>query len=536
MRRGWWLAGFLGLWAVLASAQEELPSLAVESLSGKTLQLPADLLPRPQLLIVGFSRDSREQTEPWMRRMTGTRGKVAASVRQVVVLDVPVLLRGFIVSRIRSAVPQPMHARSLVASTDIDAWKRITGFDARDEDAAYLLLLDAQHRVIWRGRGPWSRDTEAELLAALGAAASPPSGIARVDTRARELMQREGVNGLALAVIDDGRVTYVASYGYRNVEKALPLTPDTIMYGASLTKTAFAYMVLQLVEEGRLDLDTPIAELLPQALPEYEAFADLADDERWRQLTPRMLLSHTSGMANFRWLEDDGKLRFHHDPGTRYGYSGEGYYILQLVLEEGLGLDVGAEMQTRIFDRFGMRHTSMQWREDFADNLADGYALDGGMEPHDERSRVSAAGSMDTTIADQARMWAAIVRGDGLDKRSRAELVRPAWPIGSRHQFPTLDPAEDERNRDIGLAAGLGLVVFKDDSGPAFFKGGHNEWTGNIVVCLETGRRCAVLMSNDVRAERIYPQLVTEILGETRMPWRWEYGWLDAGDDDDDPS
>src|SRR5690606_21681588 len=118
---------------------------------------------------------------------------------------------------------------------------------------------------------------------------------ARIDTLARELMQRESVSGLGLAVIDDGRVTYVASYGHRNVEQALPLTPDTVMAGASLTKAAFACMVLQLVDEERLDLDTPIAELLPRPLPEYEDFADLAGDERWRVLTPRMLLNQASG-------------------------------------------------------------------------------------------------------------------------------------------------------------------------------------------------------------------------------------------------
>ncbi len=347
-----------------------------------------------------------------------------------------------------------------------------------------------------------------------------------IDLEAQRLMQRESVQGMALAVIDDGKVAHVAAYGRRNVERDLPLTTETIMYGASLTKTTFAYMVLQLVDEGRLDLDASVADLLPRPLPEYEEFTDLADDERWRALTPRILLTHTSGFANFRWLEEDQRLRFHHDPGSRYGYSGEGFYILQLILEQALRLDVGKEMQTRVFDRFGMPNTSMAWRPDFAKNLADGYGLDGSVEPHDERSRASAAGSMDTTIADQARLWAGIVRGDGLSEASRAELVRPQVPITSRHQFPTLAAETEPRNAEIGLAAGLGLVTFRDTSGPAWFKGGHNDWTGNMVICLESGQRCVVLLANDVRAEGIYPEIVRKILGETKMPWTWEYGWL----------
>lgn len=361
----------------------------------------------------------------------------------------------------------------------------------------------------------------------LGACATPaeaplPSAAA-IDTEARRLMASADVKGMAIAVIDGGQVVHVAAYGHANVAENRPLQTDTVMYGASLTKTAFAYMVLQLVEEGRLDLDRSIAEYLPRPLPEYEDYADLAGDERWRQLTPRILLNHASGFANFRWLEDDQKLRFHFTPGERYGYSGEGIWVLQLVLEQGLGLDVGAEMQRRVFDRFGMTRTSMQWRADFRPNLADGYALDGSFEPHDERSNVAAAGSMDTTIADQALLWAGMMRGEGLSAASRAELIRPQLPIRSAHQFPTLRTNTDPRAEQIGLAAGLGVITFNDASGRMWAKGGHNDWTGNILVCQEARRRCVVLLANSVRAELIYPEMVRFVLGETTMPWWWEY-------------
>lgn len=340
------------------------------------------------------------------------------------------------------------------------------------------------------------------LLTLAGCATLPSTPHTRdapaIDAEALRLMAAENVQGMSLAVIEEGKVVYVAAYGWRSVERGLPLTTDTVMYGASLTKTAFAFMLLQLVDEGRLSLDDPIAELLPRPLPEYDDFKDLAGDERWRALTPRILLNHASGFANFRWLEADQKLHFHYDPGTRYGYSGEGFYILQLILEQGLGLDVGKEMQRRVFDRFGMAKTSMSWRPDFAENLADGYGLDGAMEPHDERSGASAAGSMDTTISDQARLWAGIVRGDGLSAASRAELVRPQFPITSAHQFPTLSTETGLRNAEIELAAGLAVVTFRDSTGPAWFKGGHNDWTGNLVIGLENGKRCLVLLANDV--------------------------------------
>lgn len=348
---------------------------------------------------------------------------------------------------------------------------------------------------------------------------------AAIDSVARALMAREHVEGLALAVIDSGQVRHVAAYGVRNAARD-PLTKSTVMYGASLTKATFAYFVLQLVDEKKLDLDATVATLLPKPLPEYEDYADLAGDERWRALTPRMILNHTTGFANFRWLEPDQKLRFHHDPGTRYGYSGEGFYILQLIVEEGLKLDAGAEMQRRIFIPFGMTRTSMMWRADFRSDLADGFGSDGKVEPHDERSRASAAGSMDTSIEDQAKLWSAIVRGDGLTPASRAEFARPQFAITSAHQFPTLRAVPGGFDTSVGLSSGLGVVTFRDASGPAWFKGGHNDWTGNMVICLESSKRCVVMLANDVRAERIYPELARAVLGQTAMPWSWEYDWV----------
>lgn len=350
-----------------------------------------------------------------------------------------------------------------------------------------------------------------------------------LDAEAARAMAATDAKGFAIAVIDDGRVIHVRSYGTRNAAGD-PLQDATVMYGASLTKTAFATMVMQLVDEKKLDLDRPIGEYLAKPLPDYPTedkyapWRDLAGDERWRRITPRILLTHSAGFANFAFVEPDGKLRIHFDPGSRYAYSGEGMILLQFVLERGLGLDVGAEMQRRVFDRFGMKNTSMIWRPDFAADLADGWDIDGKPVPHDERSKVRAAGSMDTTIADIARFAAGYVRGEGLSPQGFAELVKPQLPITTASQFPSLQPELPEAQRRRDLAAGLGVIVFDGAQGPGFMKGGHNDSTGNTVVCVQRGRRCVVILSNDVRAERAFPRLVKFAIGDTGAPWRWEYG------------
>src|SRR5262245_45585728 len=108
------------------------------------------------------------------------------------------------------------------------------------------------------------------LLFAASCASAPP-GIAppdTIDAEARRLMAAEHVVGLALAVIDDGKVAHVRTYGVRDLARSRPLDSDTVMYAASLAKTAFAYTVLQLADEGRIDLDASIATYLPKPLPE----------------------------------------------------------------------------------------------------------------------------------------------------------------------------------------------------------------------------------------------------------------------------
>ena len=345
-----------------------------------------------------------------------------------------------------------------------------------------------------------------------------------IDDELRRLMAEERIPGLAIAVIDGGAVMHVAAFGTRDLARNLPLDENTIMYAASLNKPAFAYLVLQLAAEGRIDLDASIADYLARPLPEYSAYADLAGDDRWREITPRIILTHSTGFANFRRFESDGRLRIHWAPGKRYGYSGEGYRLLQFVLEEGLGVDVGAEMQERLFDRFGMSRTSMTWRDDFADNFAETYDGDGALVPHDRRERADAAGSMDTTIADQALLWAAVMRGDGLARPFRSAFADGWLPIRSARQFPSLGTAEDPRGPAIGLSAGLGVVAFRDKTGAMWFKGGHDDGTGNMLVCHEIRRRCVVFLSNSVRAEKVYPELTRFILGETATPWWWEYG------------
>lgn len=363
-----------------------------------------------------------------------------------------------------------------------------------------------------------------------------PDGAA-IDVRVRAAMTETHANGMAIAVIADGRVAYVQAYGVRNA-KGDPLQTDTVMYGASLTKTVMAYTTMTLVDQGKLALDAPLAGYLERPLitygegethlAKYGPYRDLAGDERWRTITARMALTHSTGFHNFWFIEPGQKLSIHFDPGSRYSYSGEGFSLLQFVIEQGasakgLGLDIRT-LTDAIFTRLGMTRTSLRWRPDFRPNLADGWNDKGEPQEHDERSNVRVAGSMDTTISDLAKFIAALVRGDGLSVAARAEMVKPSLPIGTAHQFPNFAPYLPKAEQRPDLAAGLGVIVFQGPQGRGFYKGGHDGQTANSFVCLERGKRCVLLLANDVRAEARFADLVRFVLGDTGVPYDWEYG------------
>src|SRR5579863_317390 len=102
----------------------------------------------------------------------------------------------------------------------------------------------------------------------------------RIDQTVGQLRLAAHVTGAGIAVFHGGRIEYLKAYGFRDTEKGLPLTPDSVMTSASLSKAAFASLVMILVQEGTIDLDKPIYQYLPKPLYDYPRYADLKGDDR----------------------------------------------------------------------------------------------------------------------------------------------------------------------------------------------------------------------------------------------------------------
>lgn len=367
-------------------------------------------------------------------------------------------------------------------------------------------------------------------LAVLPAAAQSPvkrldgSSIspAEIDAAVSRLMQAAEVTGAGIAIFNEGRVAYLKAYGFRDKEKNLPLTVDSVMTAASLSKVAFAYLVMQLVEEGKLDLDEPVYQYLPKPLPEYPTYKDLAGDPRYKKITARMLLSHTSGFPNFRWINNDRKLNINFEPGSRFGYSGEGIELLQFVVETITGKPLQELMQARVFQPLGMSRTSMVWQDRFESDYANGYDEYGRSIGPERRSTADAAGSMQTTPRDFSQFMLAVMNGKGLQSKTRELMLSPQTQIFAKHQFPTMENIASDENKSIRLSYGLGWGLYWTPYGKAFFKEGHDVGWRNYTVCFDQSKTGILIMTNSANGEGMFKELIETLLKNPYTPIEWE--------------
>ncbi|MGA8440123.1 MAG: serine hydrolase domain-containing protein [Candidatus Sulfotelmatobacter sp.] len=349
---------------------------------------------------------------------------------------------------------------------------------------------------------------------------SPP----QIDTAVARLMEAAHVTGVGIAVLNNDKVVYLKTYGVRDKEKHLPLTPDSVMTAASLTKSVFAVMVMQLVHERIIELDKAVYEYLPKPLPEYPAYKDLAGDLRYKQITMRMLLDHTSGFPNWRQFTDDKKLRIYFPPGSRFAYSGEGIALAQMVVETVTKKSVSELMNEYVFQPLGMTRTSMVWEKRFEDDYANGYDEQGESRGPERRPKGDAAGSMQTTLRDYARFVQAVLSGTILDRKSRELILSSQIQIVSKHEFPSLSAETTTENRAIHLSYGLGWGLYWTRHGEAFFKEGHDEDGGwrHYVVCFDRPKAGMLIMTNSSNGEDIYSGLLETVLRDTFTPLEWE--------------
>jgi CubicO group peptidase (beta-lactamase class C family) len=226
------------------------------------------------------------------------------------------------------------------------------------------------------------------------------------------LMRELHVPGVSIAVIQRGEVAWTQGFGVSDVRSAKAVTTDTVFEACSMSKPVLALVAMQLVQEGRLDLDRPLVEYLGH---DY-----LPDQPDHRRITARMALTHRTGFENWRAGYDEmgGPLALQVAPGSEYTYSGEGMLFLQRAVEAIAGAPLDRLAEERLFAPLGLVRTSFVWSESLESDLASGHREDGSFKDRTRYRKPNAAYSLYTTPAEYARLMLTLQRPDLLGERA----------------------------------------------------------------------------------------------------------------------
>jgi CubicO group peptidase (beta-lactamase class C family) len=345
-----------------------------------------------------------------------------------------------------------------------------------------------------------------------------------LDACLERLVSQPGITALSVAVVDGGRTVYARTVGVVDPRTRRLADERTVFRGASLSKPVFAYLVMRLVDEGVLDLDTPLVRYLPKPLAEYAAYESLRGDPRVDRLTAQLILSHRSGLPNWRRIRPDGPIRFGSEPGRDFGYSGEGYRLLQFVIENVTGKGLATLARDRVFAPMNMANTSFLWEPRFDGRFA--VELNSGLGGLIRQTRLAgnAAGSLVTDASDYARFLAAVLNGEGLSTQSYAAILQPEVELTSKSLFSP--PGTDRgANRHVHLAWTPGWGTFADTYGRAVFHVGREEGCENYVEAHLDRGLGIVILSLSTSRDSFTAALVGYAIGRGFRPLAWlEYG------------
>ena len=262
------------------------------------------------------------------------------------------------------------------------------------------------------------------------------------------LMDSGDVTGMSIAITADTGLVWARGFGVKSNETREPVEATSVFEAASLSKPVFAYAVLQLVDEGVLDLDTPIAE--------YFEYDDITHDERYRLITPRMVLTHSPGFPN--WRPRGEQLTIDRDPGTEFSYSGEGFVYLQLAVMNLTGDPLDQLVRRLVFEPLGMSSSSYLWQDMFDERVALPHNAEGEAvrKNKPQRGQGNAAASLHTTAPDFARFMMAVMNGAALRDSTAATMLTSQIDV------------------DTNVTWGLGIGLQDSDAGRSFWHWGDN--------------------------------------------------------------
>lgn len=264
-----------------------------------------------------------------------------------------------------------------------------------------------------------------------------------LDTQVANRMKEKNVPGMAIAIFDKGEIVYKKGIGFANVAAERTITEETGFNIGSISKLFTAWGVMKLVQDGKIDLDTPVEEYISRWKIPSSTFDS-------KKVTIRALLSHTAGLSvhgypGFRPRQklpsleeslagDNGDVRADEpvelilDPGTKFQYSGGGYTVLQLMIEEVTGKPFARYMKETVFRPLDLQHTSFVIDKHVLQHTASPYDEE-GKKIYLERFTATAAAGLHTTLEDMIKFTKASFGGNSVLKPETLAMMRQPDPV-----------------------------------------------------------------------------------------------------------
>lgn len=314
----------------------------------------------------------------------------------------------------------------------------------------------------------------------------------KLDAVVPALMKQADVVGLSLSVIRSGQLAISKSYGYADLDNKRVINQHTVFRAASLGKPIFAYVVLALVQHGKLNLDKPLFHYLDEKVIE--------SDSRSLLITARMVLSHTTGLTNF----NKGMApEFQFEPGSGFQYSGHAYQYLQTVIEH-IERDSFESLATKyVFGPVSMSQSSFVWRDNYQNVVAHSYNKSQTKSMSTQVDEAFAAWSLYTTANDYAKFVQHIMLQATAVNSVSSELLKPQFQVA----------------RDVKWGLGWGIQDTKPN--PSFWHWGSLGGFRHYVVAYPSEKIAVLVMSNSSEAFKIVEDLMTQSIGGAYPSYAW---------------
>ncbi len=319
------------------------------------------------------------------------------------------------------------------------------------------------------------------------------TNIEKID-KINQLLIENKVPAMGLGIIENGKLTKIQVYGTLDGQKTAPY--NTLFKVASLTKPVFAITVLKLIEKGLLDLDEP--------LYKYWIDPDLKDDKRYKKLTPKIILTHQSGFPNWRYMDEENKLEFQFEPGTKYQYSGEGFEYLRRAIEKKFNKNIEELANEHIFRPAKMNDTRFWWDKTMDETrYAQNFDNDGIKIKTEKYYKANAAANLLTTVEDYGRFLEYVLNGAGLSENLFKEMTK--------HQV------ELKENDFFGLGWEI-LTNFKEND-YALIHTGKDPGVSTLAILFPKSKNGYLIFLNGDNVDKIYEEMLTKHLYLGKELW-----------------